>query len=120
MFIEDIINLLRENTGFDFVFDTTAKAENCIVYSYSPSTFDGVKGLYRLSLRIIQKGRGERTLLRIENIKKKLLSVLITPHDTALSSQILSVRQNGGGVMVDYDTDTTHEIIYFDILYKEV
>lgn len=119
MFIEDIVNYLRENLDYKFVFDSTNKAEECVVYSYSPKTDDGIKALYQLTLRIICKGRKEATLMRIENMKKAIQNKIITIGDNPLTENILSVYQNGGGVMVDYDTDTTHEIMYYDIVYKE-
>lgn len=120
MFIEDIVNLLRNNLDYDFVFDSADAAKDCVVYSYSPRTDDGVKALYQLSLRIICKGRNEAALVRVEKMKRAIQSKIITLGDNPLTQNILNVYQNGGGVMVDYDTDTTHEIMYYDIIYKEV
>lgn len=116
--IEEIITLLRTNTNYKYYFNTTANVEDCIVYKYIDNSNDGIKRQSQLELRIIVKGIKESSLKTIETMSDTINGEILTIGDNELSNRILTVTQNGGGLLVENNTQTTQKIMFFDVKYK--
>ena len=115
--IEELITYLRKNTPYNYCFDGTSTLKDCVVYNYYETLNDGIKSNYRLELHIIVKGRTEKSLLKVEEIRETINNLIITKADNKLTDRIRKVYLNGGGQLTDDNTDTIHQFIYYDILY---
>lgn len=117
--IDEMITLLRKKTGYKYEFNSLSSAKrDGVAYEFTDVSCDGIKHSARMKLHIICTGTNEAALKRTEDMMKKINKTIITVADTPLSSKILSVKQNGGGNGVDTATNTTHKILYYDIIYK--
>lgn len=116
--IAEIITLLRQNTPYKYYFNGTSKIENCVVYKYTDTNNDKIKKQSQLELHIIVKGITEKVLLDIEEMTYNINDYILTLADNTLSNNIIDVYQNGGGLLVDDATQTTHKIMYYDIKWR--
>lgn len=115
--IEELITYLRENTSYKYCFNGTSNIEDCVVYNYYSTSNDGIKETYRLEFHIIVKGTKEKSLLKLEQMRKEINKQILTKADNKLTDRIRKIYQNGGGQLTDNKTDTIHQLIYYDILY---
>lgn len=114
--IEQIINLLLEKTEYNYYFGAAPEPQTCVAYEYHDTSNDGIKHSGRLKLNIMAEGLSEKTLLVLEEMAKNINSVILTVADNPLTNSIRKVSQNGGGIMANEGTKTTHKILYYDIL----
>lgn len=117
--IEEIITKLQKETKYRYYFDGTSKIEDCVVYKYRDAANDRISQTFQLELHIIVKGIDTKALRRIEQIKEDINNCILTAPDRVLTKNIRQVRQNGGGQLTDGNTQTTHQILYYDILYRK-
>lgn len=117
--IEELISKLQKETEYCYYFGGTARIEDCVVYQYYSTSDDRVKQEYRLELHIIVKGIDTDAVKRIEQIKAAIHDCVLTAPDHVLTGNIRKVTQNGGGQLTDENTRTTHQILYYDILYRK-
>lgn len=115
--IAELITYLRKNTPYKYYFNGTDTIQDCVVYNYYNTSNDGIKETYHLELHIIVKGTKEKSLLKVEEMKNTINNLILTRADNKLTDRIRKVYQNGGGQLTDSNTDTIHQIIYYDILY---
>lgn len=114
--IEEIITALRKNTPYKFYFNAIPDPKkDSIAYEYYDISNDAVAHRSQLTLHIITSGINEQSLQRSEKIASKINSVLLTTADNSFSKKILSIKQNGGGSLVDENSKTAHKILYYDI-----
>lgn len=82
----------------------------CILHKFVPLSSDGIKEQNRLELTFIHED---------ELIAKKLMNrvkeLLITVGDNKLNNEILEISLNGGGNLVDYQTNTIQLKAFFNI-----
>ena len=90
----------------------TDVVEECVCYTWTPQTDDGAVAVGRLELRIIT-----RTVAKAEQLRKSLLSALVTIGDNPKNGY-LSCNQNGGGSLWDDNIKMTHNILYLYITTK--
>lgn len=122
IFIEEIINYLRKNTPYRYRLGGISKEElktfsAAVVYTDTPMQCDGISETHQLTLRIIAQGKTEKTLKTIEKIKNDIHGVMLTVGDRSIGN-ILYAAQNGGGFLIDEESETTHQILYYDIIYE--
>ena len=115
--IAELITYLRKNTPYKYYFNGTDSIQDCVVYNYYETSNDGIKETYHLELHIIIKGTKEKSLLKVEEMKNTINKLILTRADNKLTDRIRKVYQNGGGQLIDSNTDTIHQMIYYDILY---
>lgn len=118
--IREIISYLREKTEYKYYFgEANIKNIPCVIYSFSDSLNNGIVRKSRLELNIAVEGLNENSIITAEEIKNKINSLILTFGDRPLSARILSVEQNGGGLARNEGANTTHQFLYYDIIYKE-
>lgn len=118
--IREIISFLREKTEYKYYFgEANIKNVPCIIYSFSDSGNNGILRKARLELNIAVKGLNENSIIEAEKIKNKINSLILTFGDRPLSTRILNVEQNGGGMIRNEGANTTHHILFYDIICKE-
>lgn len=118
--IREIISYLREKTEYKYYFgEADIKSLPCVIYSFGDNGNNGIIRKVRLELNIAVEGLNENSIIKSEEIKNKINSVIITMGDGPLSKRILSVEQNGGGMIGNERADLTHQFLYYDIIYKE-
>ena len=118
--IQEIITLLRKKTKYKYYFDSAnVKNAPCIVYQYSPNYNNGIRSLIRLTLIVITPGTNENSIIENEKISKDINKNILTFGDNPLTKNILSVEQNGGGLIPNKGTNTLHNFLYYDVIYRE-
>ena len=119
--IQEIIKFLRKNTQYKFHFqsaDVSELSDGDVVYDFSNPTSNGIKQTQRLTLMVITKGTGENSVLKSEEIAKNINDKILTKGDNPLTKNILSCVLNGGGIIENKATDTLHNTMYFDIIFR--
>lgn len=86
--------------------------EEAVCYTWTPQTDDGAVAVGRLELRLITK-----TVAKAEELRKSLLSTLVTVGDNPRHGY-LSCVLNGGGTLWDDEIKMTHTILYLYITMK--
>lgn len=86
--------------------------EETVCYTWAPQTDDGAVTVGRLELRLIT-----RTVAKAEELRKSLLSALVTVGDNPKNGY-LSCVLNGGGTLWDDEIKMTHTILYLYITMK--
>lgn len=118
--IKEIISFLREKTEYKYYFnETDIKNIPCVIYSFSDSRSNKILRKSRLELNIAVKGVNENAVIKSEEIKNKINSLILTSGDRPLSKRILSVSLSGGGLVKNEGANTLHQFLYYDIIYKE-
>ena len=98
MIIREIINILKQDTELTdnvFMNDTDYIGE-CIVYSYSQLTNNGIIAQSRLEIDCINKNY-EQGYIMLEKVQE----LLLTLGDRKLTENIIEITQNGGGYVYD-------------------
>ncbi len=117
--IEEIITYLRKKTPYKFYFsETDIKNVPCIVYEFLTTQNDGLKSHSILKLHIMTKGVNENSIKNGQKIKLEIDSALLTRGDTPLTNNILSVEQNGGGIIPDKQANVLHTLAYYDVIHR--
>ena len=86
--------------------------EETVCYAFSPVSDDGAVSVRRLELRLIT-----RTVAKAEELRKSLISALVTVGDNPKNGYN-SCYVNGGGSLWDDNTKMTHTILYLYITMK--
>lgn len=111
--IQELIQLIEVASGLSVIPFQTEKIEPCVIYKYYPQSDDGAVTQYRLELRVIAFSLGEA-----EEISNRIRKAIITIGDSKKIDSILSCNLNGGGVLKDNGTNTTHKIMYFNMIVR--
>lgn len=111
--LKEIIAKLKESTNLPVKPFGTKEIENCIVYTYNPSSDNGALSQSRLELRLITKD-----IETAETYKKLIINTLVTVGDEQKIDGIYQCNLNGGGQLRDDNTKTIHTLLYFDILTR--
>ncbi len=110
--ITTIIKVIEDATNLPVKPFNTDKVEECVCYSLVPQTDTGAVASYRLELRLITF-----TIAKAEELKKSILSALVTVGDNPRHGYN-ECYLNGGGSLKDEDTKTIHTILYLYIIKK--
>ncbi|MEL7646979.1 MAG: hypothetical protein AAGU76_02745 [Sedimentibacter sp.] len=126
MILTDILNILESDSELQSLLEGTTTDKkiygfgttelNSIVYDYVDLTSNKIIGQARLTLTI--------NTLKVDydlnlEIVSKVKQLLLTLADEKLNNDILTVEQNGGGMLENQETSTIHNKIIFTIKYKE-
>lgn len=117
--IEEIITLLRKNTPYKFYYhQADVKNVPCVVYDFQTLYCDGIKCTAKLTLQIMTAKTNENSIKKSLKMCDEINCNIITKGDNSLTNKILTVTQNGGGVIPDKEADILHNILYYDIIYR--
>lgn len=86
-----------------------------VAYKWVTLTDDGVKQQHRLEITVIDKSYGKCTL-----ISKRIQDILLTVGDKTFNNDILTIEQNGGGVLQQEDTGYIYVKSYFTIKTRRI
>lgn len=114
MMLTKVVEVMQNAVGEDlpvkpFGIDEPAEA---VCYTWTPQTDDGAVATGRLELRLIT-----RTVAKAEELRKSLISTLVTVGDNPKNGY-LGCYLNGGGTLWDDDHKMTHTILYLYITMK--
>lgn len=110
--LETIIKAIEEATGMTVKPLGSNNLEECICYTWTPSSDNGAVRVVELELRIITK-----TISTAEQARPQILSTLVTVGDEGK----LGYNQcylNGGGQVYDPETKLYHTVMYLYITTK--
>lgn len=122
--LNDILEILKTDNELSELLQSTitdskiymykGKTETCISYKYMLISSDGVKAQSKLELNCISPdyGKAERMLNRVKQL-------LITVGDNQLNNDILTVSQNGSGILFDEETQQHTIKAYFIFTIRE-
>ena len=122
--VSEIISILSNDTTLraligSTITDTriyplkTMNNYDCIVYKNFPVSDNGVKVQERMEINIIAS-----TYKKALDIAERVNELLLTIGDTPLTSTVLEVELNGGGINYKLETDKVHRTLFLDILYR--
>lgn len=126
MVLIDILTILQSDSELQSLLEGTTEDKKIygfsttklksIVYDYVDLTSNKIVGQARLTLTI--------NTLKVDyslnmQIISKVKQLLLTLGDKQLNNDILTVEQNGGGMLENQETSTIHNKIIFTIKYKE-
>ena len=112
--INDISNILQK-TGYKInAFASDIKDGDSVSYILIPSSSDGIKEQYRLETTIVSNDF-VRAVKMLDDVKNALLTIA----DTQKTNNILNIELNGGGNMVNYETNTYHLKAFFAVKSKK-
>lgn len=103
-----ILNKIEELTGLKPIPLQTDEVRKCIVYKY----YQVSKFKYRLELRLFDFSFGE-----VQETEKKVMKICGLG-DLNNVSGISHIALNGGGILIDNNTNTVQQLMYFDITIK--
>lgn len=110
--MKDIITLIENATGIKPVpFETRSVEEDAVVYQlYQISEIQ-----WRLEVRVIS-----HTYTDANEIAEKIVSCLTDFGDYQFINTVTSISINGGGILKDYETNTIHRLLYFNVYQKKL
>lgn len=112
MVLENLLRVIEEATAIaPRAFQTDKVGEPSIVYSFYRASDNGAVAQYRLQLRVFG-----RTMSEAAELEQKASKALITVGDE--TSFGCSIESNGGGSMIDAETNTPQLITYFDVVSR--
>lgn len=126
MVLIDILTILQSDSELQSLLEGTTEDKKIygfsttklksIVYDYVDLTSNKIVGQARLTLTI--------NTLKVDyslnmQIISKVKQLLLTLGDKQLNNDILTVEQNGGGMLENQEASTIHNKIIFTIKYKE-
>lgn len=86
----------------------TEKVETCLVYNWYQTNIY----TYRLELRLIAM-----TFAEAEELARRTFELINDFGDENKMANI-SIEQNGGGSLKDYENNTIQRLLYFDVIKK--
>ena len=107
-----VIEVLKKTVDVPVHPYGTNIVEECVCYTWSPVSNDGAVENNRLELRLIT-----RTVAKAEQLRKSILSALVTVGDEPKNGYN-SCYLNGGGSLWDDNIKMTHTILYLYITNK--
>lgn len=122
MVLDDILLILKNDPELKtlingvYAFGIGTNKIPCLVYEYTELTSDKVKAQSRLTLTITNSNSEYAKNLQIH---KKVKQLLLTLGDENLNNDITEVALNGGGILLNDETQTIHNKAIFIIKYKE-
>lgn len=109
-----LLKIIKQATGIDAVpLHTDNVDKDCIVYKDYFLSDDGCIAQHRLELRIITK-----TYAQGDIIQHQLINALVNRGDDMKIDNIYQCETNGGGRLMEYETDTIHTLIYFNYITR--
>lgn len=112
MILEGLLGAIKSATGIaPQAYQTDKVGEPAITYSFYRSSDNGAVARYRLQVRAF--GRTQEEALSIE---ERVTDALVTPGDSTRWG--CSISSNGGGALIDADTNTPQALTYFDVVAK--
>ncbi|MBM6776024.1 hypothetical protein H7U34_01840 [Collinsella tanakaei] len=112
MVLDSLLGAIKDATSIaPQAFQTDSVGKPAITYSFYRATDNGAVAQWRLQVRVF--GRNMREAVEIE---EKLSDALVTLGDETRFG--CSIESNGGGSMIDSDTNTAQMLTYFDITCK--
>lgn len=104
-----IIDYLKETLELPISPIETDTVQDCIVYKY----YQVSRYKWRLEVRLIGS-----TFADADRFASTAISAINDFGDVWKIEGISSIVLNGGGVMKDYETNTIHRLLYFDVVMK--
>lgn len=112
MVLDSLLGAIEDATGIaPKAFQTDEVGKPAIVYSYYRATDNGAVAQWRLQVRVFG-----RTMREAVETEEKVSDALVTLGDDTRFG--CSIESNGGGSMIDSDTNTAQMLTYFDITCK--
>lgn len=112
--IKKIVDLLEVATGLPVVPLSINEVKPCIVYNCYPLIDDGAVAKWRLELRLITK-----TVAAADTNRTIIIKTLVNQADNpTVEGLIFQCDLNGGGQLKEYETDTIHTLMYFDLITR--
>lgn len=113
--IEKIVQALRSATRLPVKPLSTTDNKECILYNLFPQTDDGAVATHRLELRLITK-----TVEDADHYRKLIIETLVNSGDNIKINGIYNCDLNGGGQEVEFETNTIHTFLYFNLVTRSL
>lgn len=112
MILESLLGAIKEATGIaPQAYQTDKAGKPAITYSFYRASDDGAKAQYRLQTRVFARTQSEAL-----TIEEKISDSLVTLGDSTKWG--CSISSNGGGALIDADTNTPQILTYFDVIKR--
>lgn len=112
MILESLLGAIQQATGIAPQAYMTDKAgKPAITYSFYRATDNGAVATYRLQTRVF--GKTQEQAIEVE---QKITDSLVTLGDSTKFG--CSISSNGGGALLDAETNTPQVLTYFDVVAK--
>lgn len=109
MVLEALLGAIKDATGVaPKAFQTKSVGKPAITYSFYRATDNGAVAQWRLQVRVFG-----RTMREAVELEEKVSDALVTVGDETRFG--CSIESNGGGSMIDADTNTAQLLTYFDV-----
>ena len=109
MILSSLLGAIQQATGLaPSAYQTDRVGQPAITYSFYRVSDNGAVAQYRLQVRVF--GRTQVEALEIE---EKIADSLVTLGDGTKFG--CSISSNGGGALMDADTNTPQVLTYFDV-----
>lgn len=110
--MQSVIDIMEQAIPCELTANRGTKLQECAVYDYYSTGWDGVKRSIMLKVSIFAP-----TMQRAVELQDALERALVTPGDKPLTETALSCRQNGGGWLMDGSRHC--RISYFELIIKD-
>lgn len=112
MTLESLLGAIKTATGIaPQAYQTDKVGKPTITYSFYRVSDDGAVARYRLQTRVF--GRTQAEALELE---EEITNTLVTLGDS--TKWDCSISSNGGGALIDTESNTPQIITYFDIIQR--
>ena len=112
MLLEQLLKTVKDATSVSpEAFQTDTVGDRAITYSFYRASDNGAVSQWRLQLRFF--GTSMRDVVELESLAT---DALVTVGDDR--SYECSISSNGGGAMIDTDTNTPQLICYYDVITR--
>ena len=112
MILSSLLGAIQQATGIaPQAYQTDKVGQPAITYSFYRATDNGAVATYRLQTRVFARTQAEAL-----GIEQKITDSLVTLGDS--TNHGCSISSNGGGALIDADTNTPQVITYFDVVAK--
>lgn len=109
MILESLLRAIKDATSVaPQAFQTEKVGEPAITYSFYRATDNGAVAQYRLQVRCFG-----RTMKEAVEMEESISSALVTLGDETKFG--CTIESNGGGSMIDSETNTAQILTYFDV-----
>ena len=110
--MQSVIKIMEQALSCELTANRATKLDECAVYDYYSTSWDGVKRAIMLKVSIFAA-----TMQRAAELQTALERALVTPGDRPLTETALTCRQNGGGWLMDGSRHC--RISYFELIIKD-
>lgn len=109
MILESLLGAIKDATSIaPQAFQTDKVGQPAITYSFYRASDNGAVAQYRLQVRVFG-----RTMKEAIELEQKITDSLVTVGDERRFD--CTIESNGGGTMIDAETNTAQLIIYYDV-----